>query len=267
MARRKNKKKPTTPARQAEAQKTRQEERQSELTSVKAGSDPVKRTVIPAEKKAGSGTRISIPTCMAGMFLSLVLGIYLGTLLPETLHQLDKRDTASVPVKNETGIKTAGIPEKNQSMSGKEPSPPQAGFNSNLAKQLAELEKAVRDDPSEANWIGLGNLYFDTAQPEKAVHAYEHALAIRPANPDVLTDLGIMYRELRQPNKALECFRAASNIDPNHVNALFNEGVVLAYDLDDKADAVKAWEKLVKIKPEARSPSGQSVTSLIEEMR
>ena len=255
------------PAKQAEAQKTRQEEKKPGWAANEAVPGAPRMKAPPAEKKAGNAARVSISTCMAGMFLSLVLGVYLGTLLPETLHQLDKKEPAPVTAKPETGKITADAPEKKQSPGIKETLTPQPGFNSELEKQIAALEKAVKDDPGEASWISLGNLYFDTSQPEKAIHAYEHALAIRPANPDVLTDLGIMYREVRQPNKALECFRAASKIDPNHVNALFNEGVVLAYDLGDKADAVKAWEKLVKIKPDARSPSGQRVTALIEEMR
>lgn len=217
-----------------------------------------------------SGTKakgkISIPTCLAGMFLTLILGIYLGTLLPETIQHLDKRTVVKNEVDKPASPQASTQIPSSVLQNNENQTNNAAPDSSQLMRQLAAMEKTVQTDPSADNWISLGNLYFDTEQPQNAIHAYEHSLKINPNNADVLTDMGIMYREIKQPNKALECFRNASSIDSRHVNALFNEGVVLAYDLGDKSDAIKAWKKLLAINPDARSPTGIPVAKMIEEL-
>lgn len=144
-----------------------------------------------------------------------------------------------------------------------------AAIPKKLAVRIGELEKAVAaGQHGDANaWTELGNLYFDTSQPHKAIGAYEHALAIAPSNPDVLTDLGIMYREIHDYDKAVECFRKAVDIDSAHTNALFNEGVVFAMDLKKKDEAIAAWEKLLKLNPGATAPDGKKVAKMVEELR
>jgi hypothetical protein len=39
------------------------------------------------------------------------------------------------------------------------------------------------------------------------------------------------------------------------------------HDLNDKEGAIKAWEKLVSINPNAQTPTGQSVRELIKKVR
>lgn len=207
----------------------------------------------PAQKSLKSG--ISVTTCLAGMFLSLILGLYLGTLFPQTINKMDAQKQPLPP-----GEITADKPEEKQVKTSAIPA--------NLAKSIEELESEVKQNPDSAKgWASLGDLYFDTGQIEKSIHAYEHSLEINANNPDVLTDLGIMYRELHQFDKAVECFRQAVKIDPHHTNALFNEGVVCAYDLQDKAAAIAAWKKLLELNPDARTPAGVSVAKMIEELQ
>ncbi|MBD5608156.1 MAG: tetratricopeptide repeat protein, partial [Desulfovibrio sp.] len=116
-------------------------------------------------------------------------------------------------------------------------------------------------------WTELGNLYFDARAFEDAINAYEKSLSIDPRNPDALTDLGIMYRETEQFQKAIESFRKASALDPTHQNSLYNEGIVFAADLHNVEEATKAWEKLLKINPHARSPEGALVADKIQQLR
>ena len=53
---------------------------------------------------------------------------------------------------------------------------------------IGQLEALVRREPQNLQaLISLGNLYFDSHQPQKAIGAYERALAIDPKNPDVRT--------------------------------------------------------------------------------
>ena len=54
-----------------------------------------------------------------------------------------------------------------------------------------------------------------------------------------------------KPKEAIEEYRKALKLDPNHINANRNTGVVLAYDLNDKKGAVKAFEKYLELAPTA----------------
>ena len=103
------------------------------------------------------------------------------------------------------------------------------------------MEDEVSRNPADAEaWIRLGNAYFDSDQYEKSIRAYEKALALKPDNPDVLTDMGVMYRLSGQPHKALEAFNKAMAVNPKHEISRLNKGIVLMYDLKDEKGAIQA---------------------------
>ena len=75
-----------------------------------------------------------------------------------------------------------------------------------------------------------------------------------------------MQRELGQFDKAVASFRKASSLQPDLENAMFNEGVVLYYDLKRKDEAEIAWKRLLKVNPGARAPDGKPVSELIQHL-
>jgi len=136
-----------------------------------------------------------------------------------------------------------------------------------LQAHITELEVALAQKPGDqAGWVDLGNLYFDADLPQRALIAYGKAVALGPVGPDVLTDMGIMHREAGQPKEALAAFDAALKLDANHQNALFNKGVVLLHDLKDRAGAAAAWNALVRLNPQAKTPEGRPVKDLASEL-
>ncbi len=213
--------------------------------------------------------QVNLATCIGGMFLSLVLGVYIGTLIPDIMEVGKVRQEAKMEPASAQVAPAPALPEQAPAQKAEDTLPVgNMEWPAGIAARTGELEKALAARPADnAGWIELGNLYFDTGQAEKSIHAYEHALALEPGNADVLTDLGIMYRESGKPLKALENFRKAVAVNPRHVNALFNEGVVLSTDLGDKAGAIAAWEKLLKINPDASGPNGKTVRQMIQELR
>ncbi|MDR2819027.1 MAG: tetratricopeptide repeat protein [Desulfovibrio sp.] len=185
-------------------------------------------------------------------------------LLSQILENLGRPQEAADAMKKSQAIVTSSKPAAAPptEKGAQPPMPPE------LARKIAEAEKATLLNPKDANrWTELGNLYFDTNQTKQAIAAYEQSLALVPGNPDVLTDLGIMYRESGAYEKAVECFRKASAIDAGHVNAQFNEGVVLLYDLGRKEDAVRVWKQLLRVKPDARASNGQAVSEILKQVR
>jgi cytochrome c-type biogenesis protein CcmH/NrfG len=108
----------------------------------------------------------------------------------------------------------------------------------------------VAADPKNHDaWVALGNDYFDSHQAQKSVDAYAKALALKPDDPNVLTDQGVMYRQLNQFDKAVACFQKAAKLDPSHIQSLFNLGIVYAHDLHQPDEAAKAWNKLLVLAP------------------
>jgi tetratricopeptide (TPR) repeat protein len=119
--------------------------------------------------------------------------------------------------------------------------------------QIAALEQMAQKEPKNAQlWTQLGNLYFDSHQPQKAIDAYAKALELKPNDPDVLTDQGIMYRELKKFDLAVANFEKANKADPNHVQSVFNAGVVYAYDLGLTDKAIAAWNKVIAMAPQSQ---------------
>jgi len=144
---------------------------------------------------------------------------------------------------------------------------PQSGFSQEDAARALSLEREVAATPDNVNaWIQLGNLYFDAGQFVKSINAYEKSLALAPGNANVLTDLGVMYRRNGQPEKAIDAFDRAREADPRHEQSRFNKGIVLRFDLNDRENAVKAWEELLQVNPNAVAPNGQPIKEAIKEL-
>lgn len=151
--------------------------------------------------------------------------------------------------------------------------PPQAtvapGAPSNLEmnNRIMALEKDVAANPKNANaWVELGNLYFDTNNYQDSIRSYRKYIELIPDNPNVWTDLGVMYRRSGQPEEALSCFDKAIEINPKHEQSRYNKGIVLMQDLQNSEAAILAWQELIKINPNFKTPNGQSVKDMLEKL-
>jgi cytochrome c-type biogenesis protein CcmH/NrfG len=146
------------------------------------------------------------------------------------------------------------------------PADPHAGHTqqTRLDEMTAALAAEVERSPGNFQaWVQLGNLYYDSNDPEKAFAAYEKALGLEPNHADILTDLGVMYRRSGRPKQAVASFDRAISIDPSHETARFNKGVVLVHDLNDTAGAIAVWQALSEINPVFTAPNGQSLDEVI----
>jgi cytochrome c-type biogenesis protein CcmH/NrfG len=138
--------------------------------------------------------------------------------------------------------------------------------NPEIQQQIATLQSVVARDPKNHEaWVQLGNDYFDSRQPQKAIEAYGRALELKPNDANVLTDQGVMYREIGQFDKAVANFTKASKADPSHVQSLFNLGVVYANDLKQPQKATEAWNKVIQIAPS--SPQAQQAKQGIADLK
>ena len=253
------------------SQKSPKESAESKSAAKAADAKSTSAQTLQAASEAASQaeqhkglSKVSKGVFFVGIGLALVLGIYVGSLVPSMFTpeaaQQAVQTSGQAPAPQASG--QAPAQPAGQAKQDTPPIPPE------LVAKIAAMEQTVLADPKNAqNWTELGNLYFDTGQSRKAASAYERSLAIAPDNADVLTDLGIMYREIGEFDKAVTSFRRASSVNPRHENAMFNEGVVLYFDLKRKDDAMKAWQRLLAVNPGARAPDGQSVSDVIKNLR
>jgi cytochrome c-type biogenesis protein CcmH/NrfG len=122
------------------------------------------------------------------------------------------------------------------------------------AEQITAASQVVQRDPKNREaWVALGNLYFDTHQPQKSIDAYARALELRPDDPNVLTDQGVMFRAVGSYDKAVANFQRANQLDPGHLQSLYNLGVVYGFDLKNVPKAEEAWNKIIQLAPSSEN--------------
>lgn len=131
-------------------------------------------------------------------------------------------------------------------------------------KQQIEFlqKKAASKEATADTWKELGNVYFDIDQPEQAIKAYEHALALRPNDTDILNDQGAMYRQTGDFQRAIANFEKAFLIDAQNLESLYNSGFVYAFDLNDISKALVIWQQYLEL--DSKSETARQVQTFLE---
>ena len=99
----------------------------------------------------------------------------------------------------------------------------------------------------------------------EAIAAYQAVLKRDPKNVDAMTHLGLIVAIGGHADTALEAFDKALAIEPDYAPALLYRGQVLYEAKKDVAGAVSAWERFVKVAPNA--DDRERVKKLITEAR
>ncbi len=133
-------------------------------------------------------------------------------------------------------------------------------------ERVKALETLAAQNPSDPQpRVSLGNLFFDGEMYGQAVTWYEQALALKPNDVNVSTDLGVAYYYTNQSDRALAQFDRSLAMDSRHVKTLLNVGIVRAFGKRDLAGAAKAWEQVVAIAPD--TPEGQAAKKGLEGLK
>ena len=110
-----------------------------------------------------------------------------------------------------------------------------------IAEAIAKIEQVLRDDPGilEAHNI-MGNLLTKDGDLERALVAYQEALARDPEYKPALFGLALTYQELGRPDDAQAGYRRLIELDPRDSRAHF----MLAKSHADRREFDKAIELL-----------------------
>ena len=172
-----------------------------------------------------------------GLLGGFIIGYFTGTT--RSANEQPATIAAAVPMPS-PGAAPAGMPQSTGTM----PVATEA-----QARIFSNTQIVAREPKNLNAWKQLGNDYFDTHQPQKAVDAYAKALELEPNNADILTDQGVMYRQLMAYDKAIANFEKSSKLDPKHMQSLFNLGIVYSQDLKQNEKAIKAWNRIIALEP------------------
>lgn len=121
-----------------------------------------------------------------------------------------------------------------------------------MMAEISKLKERIASNPQDIDaLVRLGDLFYDIENWQDATVFYERAVAIRPGDPNVLTDLGFCYMSTGQFGRALELFDAASAADPTHWQSVYNAVVLSGVYMGNFDRAEQALDRLKSIKPDA----------------
>jgi tetratricopeptide (TPR) repeat protein len=177
----------------------------------------------------------SVMFAIAGVIFGLIAGWVIGAQqaavrAPAAVQESSSPAAAAPARSNESGSRAAILDEAQVT----------------ALKNVAEREKSNAEPR-----VQLGNLYFDAERYDDAITWYAAALALKPNDVNVSTDLGVCYYYTNQPDKALAQFDRSLKLDANHAKTLLNLGIVRAFGKQDLDGATEAWQKLLKVAPDS----------------
>ena len=147
---------------------------------------------------------------------------------------------------------------------GTAPAAPAAGGPA--MAEIERLKQQIESNPEDADAIlQLANLNYDIRNWARARDLYLRWLELRPADPGVLTDLGVAYRGLGEFDEAMQRFDAAQQLEEGHWQSMFNQVVVLSFDLHDHDRAAAVLTRLRALQPD--NPDVQRLAQEVEQAR
>ncbi len=179
---------------------------------------------------------------MVTLFVGLIAGyLFHGSSAPST--------TAAAP----TSSSAPTAPESLQS-------PEQLRV---LVQPMLDAARANPADPKPL--VEAGNAYYDHRFYPQAIEYYQKALALKPDDVNVRTDMGTAMWYSGSPKEAVAEFEKSLKVDPNHAQTLFNMGIVKLEGLKDAKGAIAAWQHLLDTNP--NYPDRQKVQELMQKAK
>lgn len=190
---------------------------------------------------------------VSGILFGFLTGyvVAYGILVPRV-----KAEAAPVPAAGNLGMSAAVIGSQGTAPAAEDPGAgaPEGGGRQEVMQRVFEevtaLKQAIEKNPKDAEALTrLANFFQDAHKWDQAAEYYKRALAVRPDDVAVRTDMGSCLRELGRPDEAIQEFRKSLETDPKHWQTWLNLGIVSLYDKHDTATAASAFGKVEELNP------------------
>jgi tetratricopeptide (TPR) repeat protein len=161
------------------------------------------------------------------------------------------------------GMKSAGQrPKPTATYNGQTGAGQPLDYNELVGEYRAKLAENPNDWDLNAR---MGDIYFGMRRFGDAVAHYKKSIKLNPDDVDSYNDLGLSHHYLGNSAEGLRFVEEGIKRNPYYQRIWLTKGFILAYGLGRKDDAVKAWEKAVKI--DATNDVGRDAYAFIEEFR
>ncbi len=118
-------------------------------------------------------------------------------------------------------------------------------------EEVVAYKIRVDKDPKDVEALAaMGNINYSLGRFDHAKEWYERALKVDPKRTDTRMDLALSLRYLQKPDEAIVELKRVLEKDPKNPTALYNLGVILLEDKQDKQGAIARWETLMKAHPD-----------------
>ena len=215
--------------------------------------------------------------------VGLLIGLIVGFMFANSVNQnagltTTVRQNANLPIGHpdlaggdQTGGQTGAIPEVQAAIEKARSEPDNFDSQMKAAElfyqiqrfegALEFLKRANQLKPDDHGvMVQLGNANFDSDKYDEAEKWYLAALAKKPDDVNVRTDLGLTFVFRSTPNydRAIQEFKRSLDTDPNHIQTLQN--LTVAYT--KKGDVSNARSTLAKL--ESIDPANTAIAKLRE---
>ena len=196
--------------------------------------------------------------------LVLLIGLLSGFILGYVAHEV-------MASRQPAPAFAGGGPQQGQPTGAPQAAPQQQGAGQQgqpaqgqaAMQQVQQLRQYVAENPDDLEAVRtLANLNYDIANWSRSVELYRSYLEKRPDDVDVATDLGAALRHAGQPDEALTVFDDVLERRPDHWQSLYNQILVLAFDMNRLDDA---WTKVQEL--QTMQPSNSDVQRLATEIQ
>jgi len=123
------------------------------------------------------------------------------------------------------------------------------GQEDQLDEAIRLIRGVIAEDPNIIDaYATLGNWLRRKDDPQGAIEAFKHALALKPDDELSLSNLASVYRQLGQNDAALEGYRSALKLDPTNPQ-LWYQLATFQLDLGDTAEAERDFHSALEHDP------------------
>jgi len=150
---------------------------------------------------------------------------------------------------NKEKPKPAGVMGQQQSDASMGDAGTQGGGMEEVFERIAKMNAALQANPKDTTALfGLGQMYEMASKFPEAADYYRRFLEVSSGNVDVRMGLAGVYFNQQELGKAEAEMKETIRRRPNYDMAIYNLGVIYAAG-QKKADAIKAWHKVMEISP------------------
>ena len=108
------------------------------------------------------------------------------------------------------------------------------------------------DSRSKEYWFYKGNEFLDQGKYNKAINAYDKALAIDPSFDVALNNKGVALSEIGRYNDSLEAFNSVIALHPDSMDVWYSKAGVLK-DMGYHNKSLEAYDKALELDPENKN--------------